>query len=150
VRELVNQSTWFTDACAPNRKQDTTEEYPKGRNSCLVLNLLICVSSITFAKQIRYKLDTKLDTKPLQAIKHLEFRIYFNHPGAIQSYQSSASAGANDAESYRMREQQIQGGSRPQFSSWSDDRTKTAKFTQVSNRQQCLDWQECDGGVKEL
>ncbi len=23
-RELVNQSIWFADACAPNRKQDTT------------------------------------------------------------------------------------------------------------------------------
>ena len=80
VRELVNQSIWFTDACAPNRKQDTTEEYPKGRNSCLVLNLLICVSSITFAKQIRYKLDTKT----LQAITHLEFRIYFNHLGYLR------------------------------------------------------------------
>jgi hypothetical protein len=37
----------------------TTDECPKGRNSCLVFIVLICISSITFVKQYRYKLDTK-------------------------------------------------------------------------------------------
>jgi len=47
----TNRSKRFARTCSPNRKEDTTDEYPIGRNSCLVLNLSICVSSINDTKQ---------------------------------------------------------------------------------------------------
>jgi hypothetical protein len=58
----------FAPLCTPKRTEDTTDEYPIGRTSCLVLNFSTCVSRVTFEIQTWHK-------RNLQSIKHLDFLI---------------------------------------------------------------------------
>ena len=42
---------WFAQPAHQKREEDTTDEYPIGRNSCLVLNFSTYVSSVIFVNQ---------------------------------------------------------------------------------------------------